>query len=114
MGIMSKKTDFSAALRTTAAKQKTVIEDRFSRADSVLLNPPVDVPVATAPKEPVIRDTFSMPANDHAIIEKLRLIAANSGTLVNKSGIVRCALILLDEVGSAELLKLLANMPARK
>ena len=126
---MNKKKDFSSALRATSTQQKAVIEDRFSRADSVLLNPAVAASVAQA--EPVMasahkeivtqlvtRDTFSMPTDEHAIIEKLRLIAAKADVLVNKSEIVRCALLLLAEVNSDELLKRLAGLkkgkPGRK
>ena len=127
---MNKKKDFSSALRATSTQQKAVIEDRFSRADSVLLNPAgaaavvakAEPTVAPAPKELVTqlvtRDTFSMPTDEHAIIEKLRLIAAKEDVLVNKSEIVRCALLLLAEVNSAELLKRLAGLkkgkPGRK
>lgn len=125
---MNKKKDFSSALRATSTQQKAVIEDRFSRADSVLLNPagvaaaaPVvqAEPVMAPPsKELVTRDTFSMPTEEHAIIEKLRLIAAKEDVLANKSEIVRCALLLLAEVNSDELLKRLAGLkkgkPGRK
>lgn len=72
------------------------------------------VKVAPAQKDMVTRDTFSMPTDEHTIIEKLRLIAAKEGTLVNKSEIVRCALMLLAEVGSEELLKRLAGLKRGK
>jgi len=105
---MKNKTDFSNALRATSAKQKTVIEDRFSRADSVLLNP------TKSPVTSCIRDTFSMPVGEHAIIEKLRLIAAKEDVLINKSEIVRCALLLLGEMESDELIKRFENMKRDK
>ena len=129
---MNKKKDFSSALRATSTQQKAVIEDRFSRADSVLLNPAgAAVAASVAQAEPVMasahkeivtqlvtRDTFSMPTDEHAIIEKLRLIAAKADVLVNKSEIVRCALLLLAEVNSDELLKRLTALkkgkPGRK
>ena len=125
---MNKKKDFSSALRATSTQQKAVIEDRFSRADSVLLNPAgaavaasvaqAESVIASAHKEIVTqlvtRDTFSMPTDEHAIIEKLRLIAAKADVLVNKSEIVRCALLLLAEVNSDELLKRLAGLKKGK
>ena len=125
---MNKKKDFSSALRATSTQQKAVIEDRFSRADSVLLNPAgaavaasvaqAESVIASAHKEIVTqlvtRDTFSMPTDEHAIIEKLRLIAAKADVLVNKSEIVRCALLLLAEVNSDELLKRLAGLKKSK
>ena len=74
--------------------------------------------MAPPSKELVTRDTFSMPTEEHAIIEKLRLIAAKEDVLANKSEIVRCALLLLAEVNSDELLKRLAGLkkgkPGRK
>lgn len=129
---MKNKKDFSGALRATSTQQKAVIEDRFSRADSVLLNPvgaaaaalvaQAEPVMVLAPRETatqlVTRDTFSMPTDEHAIIEKLRLIAAKEDVLVNKSEIVRCALLMLSEVNSDELLKRLAGLkkgkPGRK
>jgi len=132
---MNKKKDFSSALRATTSTAKAAIDDRFARADSVLLNPagvaavaPVAPSVAVA--EPVVapalkeitqlvtRDTFSMPTDEHAQIEQLRLIAAKADVLVNKSEIVRCALQMLTEVNTDELLKRLAGLkkgkPGRK
>lgn len=124
---MNKKKDFSSALRATTSTAKAAIDDRFARADSVLLNPagvaaaaPVvpSVVVAPAHKEVVTRDTFSMPAEEHARIEQMRLVAAKENVLVNKSEIVRAALLLLAEVNSDDLLKRLAELkkgkPGRK
>lgn len=129
---MNKKKDFSSALRATTSTAKAAIDDRFARADSVLLNPagvaaaaPVapsvvvaEPVVASAQKEVVTRDTFSMPAEEHARIEQMRLVAAKENVLVNKSEIVRAALLLLAEVNSDDLLKRLAGLkkgkPGRK
>ena len=124
---MSTKKDFSSALRATSTQQKAVIEDRFSRADSVLLNPSsagaaaVAVAVAVVQAETVAqaiqlvtRDTFSMPSEEHAIIEKLRLIAAKENVLVNKSEIARCALQLLGELNTTELIARLAALKKGK
>ncbi len=119
---MSKK-DFSSALRATSTQQKAVIEDRFSRADSVLLNPPsAAAAVVVVQAEPMVaqaiplvtRDTFSMPTEEHSIIEKLRLIAAKEDVLVNKSEIARCALQLLGELSTTELVKRLGALKKGK
>ncbi len=124
---MNAKKDFSSALRATTSTAKAAIDDRFARADSVFLNPagvasaaPVTPPVAVvaaALKEItqlVTRDTFSMPTDEHAQIEQLRLIAAKADVLVNKSEIVRCALQMLTEVNTDELLKRLAGLKKGK
>jgi hypothetical protein len=121
---MNAKKDFSNALRTTATQQKAIIEDRFSRADSVLLNPtaktapePVAPTVATA-RNTVLRDTFSLPAEVHAVIEATRQAAAREGLLFNKSDIVRDALILLASLDSDQLMERMRNLkrlkPGRK
>lgn len=71
-----------------------------------------------ATKDLVTRDTFSMPTDEHAVIEELRLLAAKRNTLVNKSEIVRCALLMLAEVDGDELIRRLAGLkkgkPGRK
>jgi len=146
---MSKK-DFSGALRRTATEQKTAIEDRFARADSVLLAkspstepaaapapatkaqapekkapttvppvaPPVEAPTEAGASEFVIRDTFSMPQPDHAVIDTLRTRAAREGRITNKSEVVRAALRLMETLPAAELVAHLDTLqrvkPGRK
>lgn len=120
---MAKK-DFSSALRSTALQQKSVVEDRFSRADSVLLNPaaapaPVPLPVSEpAAKALVIRDTFSLPPEVHELIESTRQAAAKEGILLNKSDIVRDALTMLGSLSQEQLLERMRNLkrlkPGRK
>jgi plasmid stability protein len=139
---MSKK-DFSGALRKTVTNQKDVIDDRFAKADSVLLTmkseiPPapktsddsssvsssekvidVDPPLAPSKGDAmVIRDTFSMPPDDHKLIEQLRVRAAREGRNTNKSEVIRAGLHALDSLQSAQLVELLEGLervkPGRK
>lgn len=51
----------------------------------------------------VIRDTFSLPANDYALIDELRTRCAKAGVLMNKSEIVRAGLLALDQMKSDQL-----------
>lgn len=127
---MNAKKDFSAALRMTAIQQKTIVEDRFSRADSVLLNPAAATAssVKTAPepaapagesaKSTVFRDTFSLPAEVHAVIDATRQAAAREGLLLNKSDIVRDALMLLASLEPDQLMQRMRHLkrlkPGRK
>lgn len=131
------KRDFSVALRKTATAQKDIIDDRFSRADSVLLGlkgkpedsgksplpqdeeAPATLPSeATAPTEAgatraeasVIRDTFSMPPGDHGLIETLRTRAAREGRNTSKSEVIRAGLVSLASLGSAQLIALLDGL----
>lgn len=128
---MNVKKDFSAALRMTATQQKTFVEDRFSRADSVLLNPsaamvsslkaapePPVPPAGESAKTTVFRDTFSLPAEVHAVIDTTRQAAAREGLLLNKSDIVRDALILLASLEPEQLMQRMRHLkrlkPGRK
>jgi hypothetical protein len=131
------KRDFSKALRKTATAQRDIIDDRFSRADSVLLGmkrdaggpgegavPPdvtADVavpheatppPVAGATKgeASVIRDTFSMPPGDHGLIETLRTRAAREGRNTSKSEVVRAGLLALVDLSAAQLVEVLDRL----
>jgi len=125
---MSKK-DFASALKKTATTQKQVIDDRFSKADSVLLKmeqrpakeQAVPDPVVTlgSPKvDVVIRDTFSMPPSDHALIEKIRVISAKEGRITNKSEVIRAGLQALAALDPTQLVTWLDGLekvrPGRK
>ena len=127
---MNAKKDFSAALRMTATQQKTIVEDRFSRADSVLLNPaaatassvkatPESVaPAGESARTTVFRDTFSLPAEVHAVIDATRQAAAREGLLLNESDIVRDALMLLASLEPDQLMQRMRHLkrlkPGRK
>lgn len=66
----------------------------------------------------VVRDTFSMPKGDHAMIQQLRLRAAKAGHPVSKSEVVRAALVALSSASSERIVALLAGLekvkPGRK
>jgi len=128
---MNAKKDFSSALRATATQQKSIVEDRFSRADSVLLNPTAAIatpaaktahepesPVAESARTTVFRDTFSLPAEVHAVIDATRQTAAREGLLLNKSDIVRDALVLLASLEPEQLMQRMRHLkrlkPGRK
>ncbi len=133
---MAKK-DFSTALRKTATAQRDIIDDRISRADSVLLGMKSDAggpgegtapPDAAAPvvvqseatplseagasrgETSVIRDTFSMPPGDHGLIETLRTRAAREGRNTSKSEVVRAGLLALVDLSAAQLVEVLDRL----
>lgn len=133
---MSKK-DFAGALRKTSATQRTVIDERFAMADSVLLGMRADalaareskpasdgdssalaprsdsVQLTTSPAEStgaVVRDTFSMPRTDHGLIEELRVRAARQGRNTNKSEVVRAGLKWLSTLQPDQLVAILDGL----
>jgi len=123
------KKNFVSALRKTTTDQKIVIDERFAKADAVLLTMKSDVenvgPTSggsitqeSHKVESVIRDTFSMPRDDHTLIEQLRVRAAKEGRNTNKSEVIRAGLRALESISSDELITLLDRLerikPGRK
>lgn len=134
---MSRK-NFAGALRKTSTSQKHIIDDRFAKADSILLGLKPDsiapLPTAALPTKVtaamvgdeastsaalpdavkgggmVIRDTFSMPPIDHELIEMLRTRAAREGRNTTKSEIVRAGLNSLAALEAWQLVKLLDGL----
>ena len=49
-------------------------------------------PEAPAKKSSVVKDSFSMPPEDYAIIENVRLHAAKNGRIYTKSEVIRASL----------------------
>ena len=118
---MTKKMFDEVKLRSTVAQQDVVLVDRFDKADSILLKAPEPTTeLRPAPqKSSVVRDTFSMPPDDYARIEELRIIANKEGrSSTSKSEVVRAglqALGLLDGKRLVEALNRLEKLvPGRK
>ena len=131
---MTKK-QFGAALKASVDQQDASLKKRFEAADSVLLSEPRsdlkeraagNAPVAAkaAPKtvapagEMAVRDTFSMPADEYAVIEKIRNKAARDGYIYSKSEIVRAALLALNALPQKDVMYRLSTVekikPGRK
>lgn len=114
---MTKK-KFDNQLRATVESQDKVLLDRFEKADSILLKPPAAAIELPPQKSSVVRDTFSMPPGDYALIEALRTTAAKEGRISSKSEIVRAGLNTLDMLESQGLVEALNRLekvaPGRK
>jgi Arc/MetJ-type ribon-helix-helix transcriptional regulator len=117
---MTKK-DFSKKVAATVATQVTANEERFAKADAALLNSGrgtlATVPVTEAPSRKsvaplksmstVVRDTFSMPSDEYAVLDVLRGKAAASGRFPSKSELVRCGIRALKTLTTEQLCELL-------
>lgn len=61
-----------------------------------------------------VRDTFSMPAADYALISSLKIAASDVGLKVKKSELLRAGLQLLSKLEATELKTLLADTQTKK
>ncbi len=63
-----------------------------------------------AEKIKVVRDSFTMPEEDYALISDLKLKAGNSGLHVKKSELLRAGLRLLAKASAAQLKRALTEL----
>lgn len=97
---------FRERIKKTISDEKRDVSDRFSRAE-VALGKGQPSPKNTVKKArtPVVRDTFSIPEDDYAIIEEIRQRLIREHAVVkNKSEVLRAGLKLLQSLDSAALL----------
>lgn len=118
---MTKKMFDNVKVRATVTQQDVALVDRFDKADSILLKAPESATEtrATAKKSSVVRDTFSMPPDDYARIEELRIMANKEGrSSTSKSEVVRAGLHALGLLSAQQLVELLGRLeklvPGRK
>jgi Arc/MetJ-type ribon-helix-helix transcriptional regulator len=112
----NKARDIKSALGLSMkAEESRVAErklDRFARAEALM-----EAGAAAHPQQPqtpehqrVIRDSFTLPANDYAILAVLRERGLKSGVHATKSELVRAGLQMLLEVNEAEFLAALQKL----
>lgn len=118
---MTKKMFDKVKLRSTVAQQDAALVNRFDKADSILLRAPEPATeLKPAPqKSSVVRDTFSMPLDDYARIEELRITAAREGRVsTSKSEVIRAGLQALGALSGQQLVQALGKLeklaPGRK
>jgi hypothetical protein len=118
---MTKKMFDNVKVHSTVAQQDVALGDRFDKADSILLKAPEPTlkPTPTLRKTSVVRDTFSMPQDDYARIEELRITAAKEGRIsTSKSEVVRPGLQVLGSLNGQQFIEALNRLeklvPGRK
>lgn len=62
----------------------------------------------------VIRENFSLPPSDSALIDALRKRVAAQGVLLNRSEILRAGLAALSALGNAQLVDIASQVPKMK
>jgi len=118
---MTKKMFDNVKVRSTVVQQNVAVGERFDKADSILLKAqqPTPTPEPTVRKTLVVRDTFSMPPDDYARIEELRIKANKEGrSSTTKSEVVRAGLQALGLLDGQQLVEALDRLeklvPGRK
>lgn len=104
---MPEKKDLKAALGNSLHAEETAVDDRFTRADAYFGGK--EGSSGKAAESPthgkVIRDGFTMPAEDYALIAKLRAKSLEAGYEANKSEVLRAGLHALSSLSTTELVQ---------
>ena len=116
---MAKKVIDGTKIRQTIANQDKVTQERFDRADSILLQArPMSVLEPVPQKSSLVKGTFSMPPDDYSLIEKIRTKAAKEGHISPNSEVIRAGLHALDLLEGRELVDMFERLekmtPGRK
>lgn len=107
-----------AAVKTIAAKKapaKKVVGKTAVAKAPVVKVAPVKKPKVKAPKIKIVRDSFTMPEADFALIDAIKARALKMQQPAKKSEVLRAALQALNALNDAGLKKLLTGLtPIKK
>jgi Arc/MetJ-type ribon-helix-helix transcriptional regulator len=111
----NKARDIRSALGSSLRAEESRVADRkldrFARAEAVMEASGVGkVETPAIEHQRVIRDSFSLPANDYGLISTLRERGLKSGVHATKSELVRAGLRVLLELKEAEFLSALEKI----
>jgi hypothetical protein len=113
--------DMTAALRASLHAEERATNDRFSRADELFGSTAPEGPVQIASRtkpipehDRVIRDSFTMPAQEYDRIGQTRSRCLKSGVSITKSEVLRAGLAALGQMSEADLLALVRALPKVK
>lgn len=67
-----------------------------------------------APKEKLVRDSFTMPEAEYAVLGQVKKTALKAGFEVKKSELLRVGVALISQIDLATLKKVLASLPQLK
>lgn len=108
---MAKQT-LKEALGADLQARPTAPDTRFTRAEAYLSPPAPPAPEPSRPPEraKVVRDGFTMPAGDYALIAQLQTTALQAGLSVTKSAVLRAGLQVLSQLTDTALLQALRGL----
>ena len=76
--------------------------------------PSEPAPAASKPKHKLVRDSFTIPKTEYAVLEALKLRAAQLARPVKKSELLRAGIAALDAMGDKAFLTALNAVPSLK
>jgi hypothetical protein len=110
---MTKKS-IKSALGATLKAEEDAIKSRFERAEAIIeqkFEKPVPKPQPQPPViEKVIRDSFTMPSTDYALIGELKKRCLKSGISITKSEILRAGLLALNGLDQTSLTRIVGEL----
>lgn len=99
--------DIKSALIKSVEDERNTFNERFAKAESLLndnrsILEPKEKP-KTIGKLKMVRDSFTLPENDYALIEKIKIDCMKAGVDANKSEIIRAGLHALSSMNQNDL-----------
>ena len=105
--------DMKAALTASLHAEHQAVQARLAKADAYFQTQEAHTGQAAAPSpapEKVMRDGFTMPADDYALIAQLQASGLQAGVAVSKSEVLRAGLHALQALSAADLRQVFAAL----
>ena len=104
------RTRKAAAAAPATPEAKPAKAAKAAKADDAAKTPKAD----KAKKPKLVRDSFTIPKNEYAVLEELKLRAAKLGRPAKKSEVLRAGVQALAAMGDAAFLATVGAVPAIK
>ena len=104
------RTRKAVAAAPAAPEAKPAKATKAAKADDTAKTPKAD----KAKKPKLVRDSFTIPKNEYAVLEELKLRAAKLGRPAKKSEVLRAGVQALAAMGDAAFLATVGAVPAIK
>lgn len=99
--------DIKSALIKSVENERNTFKDRFAKAETLFNESSSILESKEKSKEidklKMIRDSFTLPENDYALIDKIKFDCMKAGISANKSEIIRAGLHALSSMNQNEL-----------
>ncbi|MGZ3181466.1 MAG: hypothetical protein ACXU8N_03410 [Telluria sp.] len=111
MATAAKKPAAKAAARKPAAKKAAA---RPAARKAAAARKPAARVTAPASKIKLVRDSFTMPEQEYAVLAKVKAACLKAGMEVKKSELLRIGVALVSQIDLATLQQVLASLPQLK